>query len=100
MSVTSTEPARLLSREQAPAFVRRDFILTGYLVGVTALLLQLLTLLTAGLLACLLSHGVKMPMFNRRCSKAKNTAGRLCVSRSSSEAYVRCASSTTGPCNT
>ena len=31
--VATTERARLLDRAQAPAYVRRDFILTGYLVG-------------------------------------------------------------------
>ncbi len=31
--IATTERARLLDRAQAPAYVRRDFILTGYLVG-------------------------------------------------------------------
>lgn len=71
MSVTSTEPARLLSREQAPAYVRRDFILSGYLVGMANSLLQLLALLTAALLAYVLSHVANAYVQQRWCSKAK-----------------------------
>ena len=65
MSVTSTEPSRLLSREQAPAFVRRDFILTGYLVGTAKAAQELENCLPQALQALQaykLPHVVKMPM--------------------------------------